>query len=179
MRYILCALLVGTLLGTGFAHAQVKKEVSDITGVERITSENMRSLHEDPYAGDHASLRAEYVNDPDDGASWILAVYGFATDSTQVSRSNQFVVQADGQQLEPTRLESKTRTVNGTLMEIKRAVFTRSGFEQIARAQTVTISIGSANFLSVRPRREDLRLILNRVPAKGPQTATSGSSDRQ
>lgn len=177
MRHVLCALLVGTLLGTGFAHAQVKKEVSDITGVERIESESMRSLYAETYAGDHASFRAEYVNDPDEGPSWVLSVYGFADEPTQMSRTNQFVVRADGQQLEPTRLASKTRTLNGTRMEIKRAVFARSGFEQIAMAQDVTIFIGSAEFLAVRPRREDLRLILNRVPAKGPQTATSGSSD--
>lgn len=178
MRFVFSLFLVGVLLGTGSVHAQVKQEVSDVTGVERIESENMRSLYDKRYAGDHASFRAEYVNDPDDGASWALTIYGFADDTTQVSRTNQLLVQADGQQIEPLRTESKTRTVNDALIEIKRAVFTRSGFEQIGRAQNVTLSIGSAEFMAVRPRREDLRLILDRVPLpEGPQTATSGSSN--
>jgi hypothetical protein len=180
MRYVFCLLLAGALLGTGFTHAQVKKEVSDLTGIKRIESDGMRSLYDETYAGSHASFRAEYVNHPDDGPAWALTVYGFTDDTTQVSRTNQLLVRADGQQIEPLRLESKTRSINDALMEIKRAVFTRSGFEQIAMAQDVTISIGSAEFMAVRPRREDLRLILDRVPPpQGPQTASNDSSDRR
>jgi hypothetical protein len=86
-------------------------------------------------------------------------------------------VQADGTRLEPIRLESKTRPLDKGLLEIKRAVFTRSGFEQIATAQTVNISIGAAQFMAIHPRRKDLRLILDRVPkGKGPQTASTNDS---
>jgi hypothetical protein len=178
MRSLVSLLLAIALLGTGFTHAQIKKDVSDITGVERLESKSMRSLYDKKYSGSHASFRAEYAKDPDDGTSWALMFYGFTEDTTQVSRTNQFLVKADGKQLEPIRLESKTRKVSNSLLEIKRAVFTRSGFEQIANAQNVEISIGSALFMAVHPRRKDMRLILDRVPEqKGPQTASNDSSD--
>lgn len=180
MRFFFSLLLAGALLGTGFTHAQVKKEVSEITEVKRLESESMRSLYDKTYTGSHASFRAEYANHPDEGTTWALMFYGFTKDTTQVSRTNQFLVTADGKQLEPIRLESKTRSVNNSLMEIKRAVFSRSGFDQIATAQNVTITIGSAEFMAVRPRREDMRLILDRVPdQEGPQTASNDSSDSE
>jgi len=178
MRLICSLLLASVFLGISVSHAQVERDVSDITGVERIESESMRSLYDETYAGDHASFRAAYVHDPDEGASWILTVYGFTDDTTQVSRTTQFFVQADGRQISPIQLESKTRPLDGTLMEIKRAVFTRSDFEAIATAQDdVTISIGSAEFIAVRPRLKDLRLLLDRVPSsENPQTASNDSS---
>lgn len=178
MRTVISLLVIGIFFGTASTFAQVKKEVSDITGIERIESTSMRSLHDKQYEGHHASFRAEYVKHPSDGVSWALMVYGFTTDTTQVSAANTFRVQADGQQFEPTRLESKSRTVSSKLLEIKRAVFPRSAFETIATAQDVTISIGSAQFVAIHPRRNDMRLILDRVPAESsPQTASNESSN--
>jgi hypothetical protein len=179
MRYVLSVLLVGTLLvGPSLTFAQVETEVSEVTGVKRIESASMNPLHDETYAGSHASFRAEYVNDPDEGTSWILSFYGFTEKETEVSRTNQFVVQADGQQFEPTRLESKTRQVDGSLIEIKRATFPRPTFELIANAQMVNISIGGAQFSAIKPRREDMRLILERVPdSNTPQTASNDSSE--
>ena len=178
MRYVLSLLLVGALFGTGYSFAQVKSEVSDVTGVKRIESKSMRSLHSNNYAGSHASFRAEYMNHPEDGTAWIFAFYGFTKEKTQVSQTNQFRVTADGQQFEPNRLESKTRTVNNSLLEVKRAFFSRSAFEAIAKAQDVTISVGSTQFMAIRPRRSDMRKILDRVPAqKGPRTASNDSSE--
>jgi hypothetical protein len=109
----------------------------------------------------------------------VLSFYGFTDDTTQVSRTNQFVVQADGVRLEPIRLTSKTRALDDVLLEIKRAVFPRSGFEKIATARTVRLTIGPAHFMSVHPRRKDMRLILDRVSPKGPRTASSESPDSQ
>ena len=178
MRYIISFLLVGLFFGTGYTFAQVKKSVSDVTGIERLESKEMRSLYDKTYAGSHASFRAEYVKDPDKGSSWALSFYGFSDDTTAVSRTNTFLVQADGQQLKPIRLESKTRQVGSSLLEIKRAVFARPSFEKIATAQKVTFSIGPAQFVAVHPRRKDMRLILDRVPSQqGPQTASNDSSN--
>lgn len=178
MRYVFSLLLVGALFGSGYSFAQVKSEVSEVTGVKRIESESMRSLHSENYTGSHASFRAEYVNDPDQGTAWVLSVYGFAKEETQMSQTNQFRVTADGRQFEPNRLESKTRSVNGSLLEVKRAFFTRSDFQMIAEAQKVSISIGAAQFMAIRPRRADMRTILDRVPEQqGPQTASNDSSD--
>jgi len=178
MRYAISLILAFALLGSGsISFAQVKKEVSDITGVERLESEEMRSLYDEKYSGSHASFRAEYKNDPNDGASWLLTIYGFTDDTTSVTRSTDLLVTADGKQLQPLRLESKTRTVDGSLLEVKTAAFTRSTFEQIATAQKVTFSIGSAQFVAIHPRRKDMRLILDRVPSeRGPQTASSSDS---
>lgn len=180
MRYLLSVLLASALLlGSGSVHAQIKHTESEISGAERWESTGMRALHDKQYAGHHASLRAQYVNHPEEGVSWVVSFYGFTTDTTQVSRSNEFVVAADGKNLEPIRLTSKTRSLDDMLLEIKRAVFTRSGFESIATAKTVTISIGSAQFQSIRPHRRDLRLILDRVPAQqGPATAGGGPSGK-
>lgn len=180
LRSLLSFFLVTALFAPGLAFAQVESEVSEVTGVKRITSKSMRSLHDEQYGGSHASFRAEYVNDPDNGTSWILSFYGFTNEKTQVSSTNQFLVQADGQQFEPTRLESKTRQVNNSLIEVKRATFSRSTYEKIAEAQMVNISIGSAQFSAIKPRRNDMRLILNRVPnSNSPRTASNDSSNSQ
>ena len=177
LRGLVCFLLVGLLLGAAPALAQVETEVSDVTGVKRIESSGMRSLHVEQYDGAHASFRAAHVDDPDDGTAWTLTVYGFTETETSVSRANQFLVEADGQLFEPTRLTSKTRRVDGTLLEIKRATFSRSAFETIATAQTVTLSIGSAQFTAIHSRRADLRRILERVPdSTTPRTASTDSS---
>ena len=172
LSFLLTALFLFGLFGSGFAHAQIKNTESEITGATRWESTGMRSLYDQTYAGHHASFQAEYVKHPEEGTSWVVSFYGFTKDTTQVSRTNQFLVKADGQPLEPIQLTSKTRRLDDTLLEIKRAVFSRSSFETIATAREVSISIGSAQFLAVHPRRKDLRLILDRVPdQQGPQTA--------
>lgn len=180
MRSFVSLVLVGILFGSSLTFAQVKEKVSEITGVQRVESEDMNPIYAEEYTGSHATLRAEYVNDPNDGTSWVLSFYGFADNPTEVSETNQFRVLADGQQFEPIRLESRTREINNSLIEIKRAAFTRAAFEDIAVAKDVTISIGPAEFLAIRPRREDMRLILDRVPAEEvPSTASNDSSESQ
>ena len=177
LRGLASVLLAGLLLGTAPALAQIETEVSDVTGTKRIESSGMRSLHAAQYDGAHASFRAAHVDDPDDGTAWTLTVYGFTETETAVSRANQFLVEADGQLFEPTRLTSKTRRVDGTLLEIKRAAFSRSAFETIATAQTVTITVGAAQFTAIHSRRADLRRILERVPdSTTPRTASTDSS---
>lgn len=175
MRYVASLFLAFALLGTTASLAQIKTEVSEMTGVERIESKSMRSLDVKTYAGNHASFRAAYVNDPNNGISWVISFYGFAPEKTQVSRTNQFRVQADGQPFEPVRLESKTRSIDNSLLEIKRATFPRSAFEKIAHANNVTITIGGAQFLAIEPRRHDLRQILKEAPTNNntPQTASN------
>lgn len=181
MRYFISLLLAGALLGTSAAFAQITTETSDVTGVERIESDGMRSLSVENYAGSHASFRAAYINDPDEGISWVLSFYGFTKEKTQVSSTNKFFIQADGQQFKPVRLESKTRNLDGTLIEIKKATLPRSAFEMVANAENVKLSIGSAQFSAIKPRRQDLKLILNEVGGDaGPrQTASTDSADNR
>ena len=175
---LVSGLLVGALLGAAPALAQVETEVSDATGTTRIESTGMRALTNEQYDGSHAAFRAAYVDAPDAAPAWVLTVYGFADTTTSMSRSNRLRVQAGGRWVEPTRLTSKTRRVDGTLLEIKRAVFSRPAFEAIAGAQTVTITVGAARFATIHARLKDLRLILERVPRDGgaPRTASTDSS---
>lgn len=173
MRYLTSLLLAFALLGTSVSLAQIKTEVSDLTGVKRIESKSMRSLDVKQYKGSQASFRAAYVKDPDEGISWVISFYGFTEKKTQVSRTNQLQITADGKPFEPVRLESKTRSISNSLLEIKRATFPRAAFEKIAHANNVTITIGGAQFGALKPRRSDLRQILKEVPNTAPQTASN------
>jgi len=175
-RGFVSILLVGLLLVPA-SRAQIERETSEVTGVERIESAGMRSLRVEQYEGSHASFRAAYVNDPDEGTAWELSFYGFTESPTQVSETNTFRVQVNGQSVEPTQLTSKTRQVDGTRLEIKRAVFSRSAFETIASAEVVTLSIGAAQFTVPRPQRSDMRSILEEAPdPPTPRTASTDSS---
>jgi len=175
-RGLAAALLVGLLLAPAAA-AQIETEVSTVTGTERIESADMRALHVEQYAGSHAAFRAAYVNDPDDGIAWTLSVYGFTETPTPMSEANDLRVTADGRAFTPTQLTSKTRRVDGTVLEIKRAVFPRSAFEAIATAEAVRLTIGGAQFSAIHARRSDLRRILEQVPENPtPRTASTDSS---
>jgi hypothetical protein len=175
-RGLVSVLLVGLLFAPATV-AQIEREVSEVTGVERIESADMRDLRIEQYEGSHASFRAAYVNDPDEGIAWELSFYGFTESPTPVSETNTFRVQADGQSFEPTQLTSKTRQIDSTTLEIKRASFSRSTFETIATADQVTFSIGAAQFTAPRLDRGDMRRILKELPSDPtPRTASTDSS---
>lgn len=175
MRTLLLVLFTFLLFGSGSTAAQqITEKANDITGVTRLSSAEMRPLHSPNYPGTHATFRAEYEHDRQDEESWSLSFYGFAEDTTALSTATTVRVNANGQSLEPLRVESRTRQVGETLLEINRAVFTRPAFEQIATAQSlVTATIGPYQFEAIHARREDMRLILDRVPREGPPTASS------
>jgi hypothetical protein len=176
MRYLLSLVLSLALLGTGPALAQIKQEVSDITGAKRLVSKSMRDLVTTSYPG-HASFRAEYENPPEDAAVWRLSFFGFAKDTTAMTAATRVRMQVDGRTITPIRVQSRTRNLENSILEIKEAAFTRSDFRRIATAENVTATIGPATFEFTRPLREDLRLILDRVPNdKGPQTASTDDS---
>lgn len=180
MRYFFSFLLSLALLGASSpALAQIKQEVSDITGAKRLVSENMRNLVTNSYPG-HGSFRAEYENPPEKNPIWRISFFGFADDTTEMTAATQVQLTADGQTISPTNVNSRTRELENSILEIKDVSFTRSAFEQIATASTVTASIGPLQFELTRPLRKDLRLILNRVPkGKGPQTASRDSVSSQ
>lgn len=174
MRLVFLTALLLPLLGTGpAATAQIKTEVSDVTEMKRLVSEEMRTLVNETYGGSYATFRAEYKRTPDGEVSWTVSLYGFAEDRTALSTATTVRVQADGQSIEPINVESSTRRVDNSLLEIKRAAFTRPAFEQIATASSVTFSAGPTSFEATRPSRKDLRIILEQVPREGPQTANS------
>jgi hypothetical protein len=179
MRYVLSLILSLALLGAGPALAQIKEEVSDVTGAKRLVSKEMRSLVSASYPG-HGSFRAEYENPPEKDAVWRLSFYGFAQDTTAMTAATEVRLTADGQTITPTRVVSQTRNMGSSILEIKHTTLPRSAFERIATAAEVTASVGAIQFEFTRPLRKDLRLILNRVPkGEGPQTASSDESSNQ
>jgi hypothetical protein len=173
MRYLASLLLSLALLGTGPALAQIKKDVSEITGATRLVSKSMRSLVTESYPG-HGSFRAEYENPPGKAPIWRLSFFGFAEARTEMTAASTVRVQADGQTLSPLKVSSRTRELEDSILEIKEATFPRADFERIATAQTVSVTMGAVSFRMTRPLRKDLRLILDRVPeGEGPQTAST------
>lgn len=171
MRYILPLGLAVLLLGTDPASAQIKRDTSAVTGIERLVSDDMRSLVSRSYPG-HASFRAQYERPPGEEPVWSVLFYGFADDTTGMSRAPDVRFQADGQSLTARRVESRVRTLEQSVMEITQAVLAQSAFEQIATADNVTATIGSSQFQFTHPLRGDLRQILERVQ-EDPQTASN------
>ena len=172
MRLVLSTTLALVLLLPFAAEAQIKKETSEVTNTTRLVSTDMRSLITESYPG-HASFRAEYeVSETD--TTWQLSFYGFAERSTDMGAATQVRVHVDGQPLEAYKVQSKTRSLDNSVLEIKNASFRRSAYERIARGEEVAALIGSFRFELTGPLRKDLRLILDRVPdVEAAPTATS------
>lgn len=187
MRYFLPLILSLSLLGTGPVLAQVKTEVSEITGAERLVSKSMQNLVSESYPG-HGSFRAEYEKPPENDPIWRLTLFGFAKAETPMTTASDVRIQVDGPKIRrmhgesktisPRRIESRTRQLEDSILEIKEAIFTRDDFETIATAENVSAVVGSFSFELTYPLRKDLRLILDRVPeGERPQTASSDDSD--
>ena len=175
-------LLVLPLLLPTFATAQtfqVTTDVNDVTGVRRTVSADLRPLPTSSYPGSHAAFRAIHEQDPDEGTSWELVLFGYAPDTTAMSRTTQVRLQADGKEMTPSRIVSRTRPMRKTLVEIKRVGLTHSQFEQVAQADSVTVVIGSVQFDLSRVRRTDMRLILDRVSSSPPpqRALDTGTTD--
>mgnify|MGYP006273862335 FL=1 len=174
---ILCTVVVVVLTWVLVppSHAQLKDEVSSITGTHRIASESLRDVLIRSYDGNDAGLRAAYESSDTDGESWILSLYGFADSPTGLASANvQLTV--DGSPVRPLRMNGRTRAFNGSTLEIRSLVFSRPVFVQIAQGSTVKVTAGSAAFELSKYARRDMQRILDRVlPADGRRTASSDS----
>lgn len=181
MRLCLLSGLIPLLFAPLFASAQtfeVTDRVSDATGVRRIASADLRPLPSSSYPGEHATFRAVYEKDPNDGETWSLTIFGYASDTTGLGRASTAQLQVDGTAVEPLRVESKTRRLDASLIEIKQIVLRKSAFAQIAEADSATVSIGPARFPMSRVLRTDLRLIRDRAagPSSSPMQASQGEA---
>lgn len=168
------------LLIAGPAHAQVEKEVSDVTGVTRISSQELNDITIQTYAGNDAAIGAEYESDPETGeTTWSIKIYGFADEATSLSTATQVFFQIGGQQVQPLQVETKTRSMgDDTVLEVKTTTFSRTIFERIATAPEVSLAIGAARFDLSERSREDLRDILNMVPAADTSRTASSAGGR-
>lgn len=175
MRSSVLLTLALHLLFPGLASAQtfqVKTSVSDVTGVRQIASANLRPLSAPSYPGSHTAFRAVYENAPDRAATWQLVLFGYTADTTALSQTPRVRLRTDGTQLEPSRIVSDTRSLDGTLLEVKRLFFTRQQFAQVARADSVTLNVGTLPFPMDRVLRTDLRLVLDRASSLVPRQAS-------
>jgi len=141
MRYLLSLILSLALLGTGPVLGQIKKEVSQITESTRLVSKSMRDLVGASYPG-HGSFRAAYENPPEKAPIWTLTFFGFAKEKTAMTAASSVRLQADGQTISPLDVESRTRTLDNSILEIKETTFTRADFATIATAKSVSATIG-------------------------------------
>lgn len=183
LRFLPSLFLLAFLLAPLTSSAQVKDEVSDVTDVRRVVSEELRDVTIETYAGNDAAIAAEYESDPDeDDTTWVIAFYGFAENTTGMATASQVSLMVDGRPVQPLRVDGRVRRLDGSIVEIKKAYFTRPVFDRIGRASTVTATIGSATFDISKTARQDMRIILDMIPAErsrrtASSTGNGGSGD--
>jgi len=172
---MLSLLMLSLMVASPAAAQEISDEVSSYTDVRRVKSAELRDIRIESYPGTDAALKAEYVSRPStQETTWSLAFYGFASEPTSMSSAQDVQIVADGSPLQPLRVESKSRTVDGDVIEIKTVFFSRPIFARIAAAETVEVTIGAATFTAPRNARIDMELILNAIPGKdGRRTAAN------
>lgn len=154
--------------------SRIETTKNEVTGTRQIASTKLRDVTVREYDGNSARFRAD-VRFPSDGPrEWTIAFYGFTDQSTGLEEAQTVTVQADGAVVDPRRIEGSVRQVeNGTTVEIVRLYFSRSEFESIAQALSVTTTIGPARFALGWAPRQDMRLILEEVaPAPSEEVST-------
>ncbi|PEN12639.1 hypothetical protein CRI94_14080 [Longibacter salinarum] len=170
-----------TLLIAGPAVAQVTDEVSSYTKVRRVKSAELKDIDIKKYPGNDAALMAEFESDPESSEStWALSFYGFTAEPTSMSSAQEIIIVVDGSPVQPLRIESKSRSIDGDIIEIKKAFFSRPIFQRLASAEAMKVTIGAAVFEVPKRAREDMQTILDKIPAKdGRRTASTDGSNRR
>jgi len=180
--------LVRFLVSTAFAAllvaapaiAQVTDEVSSYTDTRRVKSAELKDITIKKYPGNDAAMMAEYESASEGDDVWALSFYGFAAEPTSMSDAQDILIVADGSPVQPLRVTSKSRSIDGDIIEIKKAFFSRPIFQRLASAQTMKVTIGSAVFEVSERSRKDMQLILDKIPAQdGRRTASNDGSNRR
>ena len=152
--------------------AQITEEVSDITGEYRVAFEEMNDLWIDTYAGDYGAYMARYTSNPTtDRERWSLVFYGFTSSTTSMASASEVRVNIDNQGIRPLTVETRTRDLDGEIMEIVETHYSESVFARIANADDVQVLIGEETFRL--PDREDMRLIVQAVGNAPSPTASN------
>jgi hypothetical protein len=179
LQHTLSVLLVA-LLAAGPALSQVTDEVSSYTDVRRVKSAELKDIAIKNYPGNDAALMAEFESDPAGESTWALSFYGFTPEPTSMSSAQEVLIVADGSPVQPLRVESKSRSIDGDIIEIKKAFFSRPIFQRLAAAQTMKVTIGAAVFEVPERARSDMQTILDKIPAEdGRRTASTDGSNRR
>lgn len=179
LRSVLLLLLLGSVPAA--TYAQLKNEVSSITGVHEIASESLRDVLIQAYEGSDVGLRAKYTLDQEGDAKWTVSLYGFADAPTGFATVPNVRLTADGIPMQPAEVKGKTRTMqDGSVLEVRTFVLSRPDFTQLAEAGVVEVTVGTARLELSEYTRRDMGLILKEVlPLNGQRTASSdsGSTD--
>ena len=154
-------LVLAMLLTAPVATAQIQERVSDITGMQRVVSDDLRDVSVQNYEGDDMAYKVEYAYNPNtDSATWQLVFYGFAPRPTDMSAADRVLVWIDSQRVQSQDAESRMRRMDDTVLEMQTATFSPSIFERIAQAESVELTIGSAEFALSYSQRADMRAAL-------------------
>ncbi|PEN05196.1 hypothetical protein CRI93_13365 [Longimonas halophila] len=164
------------LMDPSLVHAQVEHTTSDITGAERVTSTNLQDTEVVSYAGTDIAYKAEYTYQPDTAAEvWQLKFYGFAPQQTGLAGAERVLVWINNQRHQIQDLESRTRRLDGEVLEIQSATLRPSVFQRMATAETVQVTIGAAEFDISYAHRADMREVVERART----IATAGASQQR
>lgn len=160
-----CSAVVGVLL-LGLipvATAQVQHETSEITGIERVSSTRLQDTNVQNYAGSDIAYKVEYTYQPETAdESWTVTFYGFSDRPTDMSSADRVLTWMNGQR---RRLDStsRMRRLDNEVTEIQTVSLSASLFQRMATAETVQLTIGSAEFDLSYENRADMRAAIQQA----------------
>jgi len=167
IRILLASLFLLTSIGS--AHAQVTDSVDVFTGDRYIHSDSLRQLIVERFDGYDAAMEARYTKRRRAGTRWALSFYAYSARGTTLRDARQMHFVADGERVQPYDTERDIyrekygrRTI---LVEKQTGLFKRSVYETLAEADSVRVKVGEAIFAVPQEARQDMGLILNRIPA--------------
>lgn len=157
--------IVGTTEEQPSYAERLSEDRIEATGTRQISSDELRDLAASSFSGDRAGLQARFTDTAEgEEREWVLAFYGFGNGAMGLAKAQEVNLRADRQSIEPLQMEGTTRQLDdGTTVGIKRLFFSRSDFETIAEALSVSADIGTARFSVGWDARADMRLLLGRI----------------
>lgn len=169
------ARIVGTTEAPPAFADRLSEDRIEATGTRQIASDELRALASISFSGDRAGLQARFTDRAEgEEREWGLAFYGFADRATGLADATDVTLRADQNLIEPRRMDGTTRQLDdGTTVEIKRLFFSRSDFESIAEALSVSATIGGGRFSVGWNARADMRLLLREVPKRSSEQVSS------
>jgi polyisoprenoid-binding protein YceI len=148
---------------------------NETTNTRRISSTDLRTIPATRYAGTRAGLHTAVQMSSDGPEEWAVSLYGFADQPAGFSDAPEIVLRADGRLVRPRRTTGTTRKLeNGKTVEIVQMYVSRSAFETLANALTVSATVGTEQFTLPWKARQDLRLLLEKVNAASQPVAADG-----
>lgn len=169
------ARIVGTTDEPPAVADRLSEDRIEATGTRQIASDELRDLGSISFSGHRAGIQARFTERKEgEEREWGLAFYGFGDRAMGMANASDVNIRADQSSIQPRRMDGTTRQLDdGTTVEIKRLFFSRSNFEAIAKALSVTATIGTDRFTVGWKARADLRLLLEEVSERSAEQVSS------